>query len=182
MHLVISCNLKPHSRTRILARQAFDTVCELNQPADLIDLQDYAAFIEQGDADNPAAAELTAKIAAADSVLLATPIYHFDAGATTKQLIELTPKAWRRKVIGLLGTAADRRSHMALLGLANGLMLEFRCLIVPYFVIATPKSFDGDILTDRHTIGRLDDLAEAACQWGAAAAAIRGSRQIRGPH
>lgn len=182
MHLVISCNLKPHSRTRILARQAFDALCELNEPADLVDLQDYVSGFDQDDAENPEIMALAAKIAAANSVLLATPIYHFDVGSTTKHLIELTTEAWRHKVVGIMGTAAGRRNYMSLTGLANSLMLEFRCLIVPYFVVTTPKSYDGDALTDQRSLGRIDDLTEAACQWAAAATAIRSSRQIRRSH
>lgn len=182
MHLVISCNLKPHSRTRILARQTFDVLCEWNEPVDLVDLQDYASALERDDADDPEIQELSAKIAAADSVLLATPIYHFDVGSTTKHLIELTTKAWKHKVVGILGTAAGRRNYMALTGLANSLMLEFHCLIVPYFVVATPESFDGDVLTGSRALRRMDDLTRTASQWAAAAAAMRGSRQIRRSH
>jgi NAD(P)H-dependent FMN reductase len=182
MHLVISCNLKPHSRTGILARQAFDVLCELNETADLVDLQDYVSALDLDDAEDPKIKALAAKIAAADSVLLATPIYHFDVGSTTKHLIELTTNAWRHKVVSILGTAAGRRNYMAVTGLANSLMLEFHCLIVPYFVVATPESFDGDVLNGQRTLKHIDDLTQTASQLATAAAAIRGSRQIRRSH
>jgi len=182
MHLVISSNLKPHSHTRVLARTTFDELCTMNEPADLIDLQDYAAAFQAEDESQQDLADIRSKIAAAPSVLLATPVYHFDVGATTKLLIELTGEAWRHKVVGLLATAAGRRSYMALTGLANSLMLEFRCLIMPYMVMTTPKSFEADQLVDQRASRRIGDLVESTCQWAAASVAIRESRQIRRSH
>ncbi len=182
MHLVISCSNKPNSFSRVLAGEAFDELCRLNEPADLIDLQDYTAQFHDEDDSNNDIGALAGRISSASSVLLAAPIYHFDAGSTAKYLIEKTTDAWRHKVVGLLCAGSGRRSYTSIMGLANGLMLEFHCLIVPYIVFATPKSFEGQMLKDKHVAQRIEELVSATCGWSAAAVAIRESRQIRRAH
>ena len=51
---------------------------------------------------------------------------------------------------------------------ANSLMLDFRCLIVPRFVYATGDSFDGDELTDKKVIKRIEELANELIRYGEA--------------
>ncbi len=182
MHLVISTNTKPNSRSRILAGLAFDELCRLNEPADLIDLQDYVTALQDDDEGRHELRELAARITAADSVLLAVPIYHYDVCSTAKHLIELTAMAWRHKVVGFLCTASSRRNYMSIMSLANSLMLESRCMIVPYLVFTTPKSFEGDLLEDHRAKTKIEELAVNTCQWAAASTAIRESRQIRRSH
>ena len=43
-------------------------------------------------------------------------------------------RAFTGKPVGFVCAAGGRSSYMAVLGLANSLMLDFRCLIVPRFV------------------------------------------------
>lgn len=184
MHLVISSNQKPHSHTRILAGCAFDELSRLNEPVDLVDLRDYSLSMNGEDelAEQGDITALTNTISAADSILLATPIYHFDVAAVTKTLIEATGEAWRHKVVGFLCTAAGRRSYMSIMGLANSLMLEYRCLIVPYFVFTKPKSFDGNELQDERAIHQIAELAVATCHMNVVGTTLRESRQIRRSH
>lgn len=178
MHLVISCNHKPQSFTRLLAGLAVDELSILDQQVELIDLRDYQLSHEDTSGVEVVqdVRAISEQIAAADSILLATPIYHFDVGSATKQLIEVTGNAWKHKVVGFLCTAANQRGYMSIMGLANSLMLEYRCLIVPYLVFTSPSSFGDNGLEDSHAIKRLSQLATNACQLSAAVAALRKSR------
>ncbi len=71
---------------------------------------------------------------------------------------------------------------MSIMGLANSLMLEYRCLIVPYFVFTKPNSFDGNELQDKRAIQRIEELAVATCRMVAMGATLRESRQVRRSH
>ena len=47
---------------------------------------------------------------------------------------------------------------MSAMGLANSLMLDFRCLIIPRFIYATGEAFEGTQLTDEAIELRMDQL------------------------
>ena len=76
-----------------------------------------------------------------DGIVVATPIYNYDASAAAKNLVELTGRAWQNKVVGFLCAAGGDGSYMSIMALANSLMLDFRCVIVPRFVYATGGAF-----------------------------------------
>ena len=50
-------------------------------------------------------------------------------------------------------------TFMSVMGFANSLMLDFRCLIIPRFVYATGDSFNGDKLTDPKVAKRIGHVA-----------------------
>jgi len=101
------------------------------------------------------------RIAAADALVIATPIYNYTLPAAAKSLIELTGDAWEEKIVGFLCAAGGSHSYMAPMGFANSLMLDFRCLILPRFVYATGEAFspNGE-LTDDEIQARLGKFAE----------------------
>jgi hypothetical protein len=39
-------------------------------------------------------------------------------------------------------------------------MLDFRCVIIPRFVFATSDSFDGDNISDKKILRRIEGLAD----------------------
>jgi FMN reductase len=39
-------------------------------------------------------------------------------------------------------------------------MLDFRCVIIPRFVFATSEGFDGDKITDKKVVRRIETLAD----------------------
>jgi NAD(P)H-dependent FMN reductase len=84
--------------------------------------------------------------------------YNYDFSSSAKKLIELTGKAWQRKVVGFLAAAGGQTSFMSVMGFANSLMLDFRTLVVPRFVFATEESFEGLEISDPSVIARIDDL------------------------
>ncbi len=109
-------------------------------------------------------APLAATISDADPILLAVPVYNFDANAAAKNMIELTGRAWTGKVVGFLCAAGGRGSYMSVMSLANSLMLDFRCLIVPRFVYATGEHFDEGDVANEEIIVRTQELCQTALE------------------
>jgi len=169
-YLTISCSLHPESRSRVLARAAFQRLQALGVQSTYIDLRELE--LPQCDGNDcynhPAVASVTAQIRSAKGVLLAVPIYNYDAGATAKNLIELTGDAWTGKVVGFACAAGGDGSYMAVMGLANSLMLDFRAVVVPRFVYTDCEAFDGDTISAVTIKKRVDDLAETLVRFGAA--------------
>ena len=102
--------------------------------------------------DNEGLSELKSAIEQSAAVLLAVPIYNFDVNAAGKNLIELTGRSWTNKLVGFMCAAGGNASYMSVMGVANSLMLDFRCLIVPRFVYAVSDAFIHD-RTDSMEVG-----------------------------
>jgi NAD(P)H-dependent FMN reductase len=169
--LVISCSLNPQSRSRALAREAAARLSARGHAGELIDLASLGLPTCDGATayGHPAVAPLAAKITAAPAILLAFPIYNYDAGASAKNLIELTGKAWTGKVVGLLAAAGGHNAFMGPLGLANSLMLDFRCILLPRYVYAGGgEGVTGAGVTDPEIVRRLDELVGEVVRVGAA--------------
>jgi FMN reductase len=107
----------------------------------------------------PGSQSVSKAIKAADGVLLATPVYNYDVSAAAKNLVELTGSAWEDKVVGFLCAAGGMSSYMSVMAFANSLMLDFRCVIIPRFVYATGRAFEGDDLKDKEVGERIDEVA-----------------------
>jgi NAD(P)H-dependent FMN reductase len=145
-----------------MARYAVDALTERGAEAELLDLQNSPLPLCDGGAayDDPNVEPLTQKITAADGILVAAPVYNFDVNAAAKNLVELTDKAWQDQVVGFLLAAGGQSSYMSVMGFANSLMLDFRCLILPRFVYATKSAFDGDRISEPLVTARIDELVE----------------------
>ena len=124
------------------------------------------------DGDTSYDAEHVAKLAAlirkAQGVLIGTPVYNYDASAATKNLIELTGQAWTNKVVGFLCAAGGSGSYMSMMGLANSLMLDFHCLVIPRFVYATEEAFTDGRVRDSEVDDRIQELADTLVRLSAA--------------
>jgi len=162
-YLVIAASLNPQSRSRILARAARDAFQKQGEEAILFDLAKHPLPLCDGDAayNDPNVREISRMVRAAEGILLATPIYNFDANAAAKNLVELTGNAWKDKVVGFLCAAGGKSSYMSVMGLANSLMLDFRCLILPRFVYATGDAFTDEAIADADVRDRLAELVTA---------------------
>ena len=101
-------------------------------------------------------------VAPGASIVVATPIYNYDANATAKNLVELTGSAWENKTVGFLCAAGGASSYMSIMGLANSLMLDFRCLIIPRFVYAKGEDFSSKKEPTADLAKRITALAEAS--------------------
>jgi len=163
MYLVFSTSLHPESRSRILAKAAFEEIKDQGAECDLVDLAYMAPLPPCNGHDcysSQAVGELSGKIAAAQGILIASPVYNFDVAASCKNLIELTGSAWNEKIVGLLCAAGGQGSYMSPMGLVNSLMLDFRCLVLPRFVFATESAFvDGEI-NDSTIAERITELSQ----------------------
>lgn len=173
--LVVSCSLNPDSRSRRLAEAAVDSLERLGASVELIDLQEHDLPLCDGDAsfDQPLVRRLREKIDSASAILLATPVYNYALNAAAKNLVELTGRAWEDKPVGLLSAAGGRSSYMSPIGLANSLMFDFRCWIIPRFVYATRHDFEGDDGMPAGIRDRVDRLAREAVDMARALAWVR---------
>ncbi len=163
MYLVFSTSLHPDSRSRILARAAVDEIQRRDAACDFIDLADLKLPPCDGHHcyDQPEVVHLTSQIKRAQAILIAAPVYNYDLSSTAKNLVELTGTAWNEQVVGFLCSAGGQGSYMAAMGLANSLMLDFRCLILPQFVYTTDAAFKGDELDEPEIKDRIQKLVES---------------------
>jgi NAD(P)H-dependent FMN reductase len=163
-YVVVSASLREASLSRALASEllAFYRDSKLN--SQLLDLRDVKLPFCDADAayNDPNVETCQTLLNSARVIVVATPIYNFDVNAAAKNLVELTGDAWENKVVGFLCAAGGASSYMSVMGLANSLMLDFRCVIIPRFVYATRHDFaDGLNLRDEVRT-RVRELGEAS--------------------
>jgi FMN reductase len=158
-YLIISTSLRSGSHSRVLGQFLAQ---ELG--GEHLDLREYPLPLCDGEAayDDPHVETLSAKITAARVIILAVPIYNYDGNAAAKNLIELTGSAWEDKIVGFACAAGGMSSYMSIMGLANDLMLDFRCIILPRFVYATGGDFADGQITSAKIQERLKQLADTA--------------------
>lgn len=108
-----------------------------------------------------AATAATEKVRGATAVILCFPVYNHQANAAAKNFVEVTNDGWDGKVVGLVANGGTDRSYLAPLSLANSLMVDHRCVVVPRFVFVTPQNFasDGTLPGGGEIAGRLTELA-----------------------
>ena len=160
-YLVISTSLRSNSLSRRLGEQL---ARELGSDSEHIDLREYPLPLCDGEAaySDPNVAKLSEKIENARVILVTTPVYNYDANAAVKNLVELTGSAWEDKIVGFACAAGGQSSYMSIMGLANSLMLDFRCVIIPRFVYVTDQDFDGDQISNADVKRRIKQLADSA--------------------
>ena len=164
MILIISSSLRSESCSRLLAQEAQRVLEQERHTVALLDLRDTPLPLCDGGSayQHPNVARVGELLAQADAVLVATPIYNYDANAAVKNLIELTGSGWEDKVVGFLCAAGGTASYMSIMSLANSLMLDFRSVIVPRFVYATSDAFADGRIVDEEVSQRVAELALAA--------------------
>ena len=162
MFLVLSSSLHPTSRSRILARASVEGFASLGEQAVLFDLAETPLPLCDGATayQDANVQQLAGLIERAEAILLASPVYNYDVNSAAKNSVELTGRAWTGKVVGMMLAAGGQGSYMSAMGLANSLMLDFRCVILPRFVYATGESFEGDRLADDEIQQRVTDLVQ----------------------
>ena len=144
-YLVISTSLRSGSLSRVMAQEVHEDYVKRGASHQFIDLREFVLPLCDGETayGHPHVSTLTALIKSARVIIVATPIYNYGANAAVKNLIELTGGAWENKTVGFLCAAGGAASYMSVMGLANSLMLDFRCLIIPRFVYAKGDDFAG---------------------------------------
>jgi FMN reductase len=142
-------------------REAYTKLGVTNQ---VIDLREYVLPLCDGEAcyEHPHVATLSAMIEAVRVIIVAVPIYNYYGNAAAKNLIELTGSSWENKTVGFLCAAGGASSYMSIMSLANSLMLDFRCLIIPRFVYAKGDDFSAKKTPSADLAARIAALAEAS--------------------
>jgi FMN reductase len=163
-YLVISASLRGASLSRLMAETLRDSYAKLGATNTLVDLREFVLPLCDGESayDHAHVATLSALIEAARVIIVATPIYNYDANAAAKNLIELTGSSWEDKTVGFLCAAGGGSSYMSIMGLANSLMLDFRCLIIPRFVYARGEDFTEKGKPTADLSKRIAQLAETS--------------------
>ena len=176
--LVVSCSLNPASRSHTLAIAAGRALDAVGAPHELLDLREWDLPICDGKAcyDHPSIGPVTEKVAAAAAVLIASPVYNYDLNAAVKNFVELTGQAWGEKPVGFLCAAGGHRSYMSPIGLANSLMFDFRCYIIPRHVYATKDDFTAEREPGPELAGRIRQLVQATVDLAAALRWVAGRR------
>jgi FMN reductase len=162
-YLVISSSLRTSSRSRTLAEYLRDYYESQPATCAYLDLRAVNLPLCDGESasSHPDVSKCAKLISEARVIIAATPVYNYDVCAALKNLVELTGESWEDKVVGFLCAAGGSSSYMAVMSLANSLMLDFRCLIIPRFVYATRNDFDEQGATDEIK-GRIARLAQAS--------------------
>ena len=165
--VVISCSLHPASRSFVLAKQVVEDLRSLDMETELYDLREYPlVFSDVSSArEAPEAQPVITAIREASTVLLAVPIYCYDVNAAARNLLELAGRAWNQTLVGFLCAAGGRSSYMSCMSLANCLMLDYRCIIIPRFVYAVGDDFGDDRLETMYIANeeirrRISELAQ----------------------
>ena len=165
--LVISTSLSSDSRSRALAYFAYKYAKSSGYKAEFVDLRDYPLPMCDGDMSfsDENAATLADKISGASAIVLAGAVYTYSLGASTKNLIDMTGAAWKTKPVGLIVTGGGRSSYMSATSLANSLMLDHRCPIVPRYVYGDSKGFEEENIAE-DLQRRLEELIDTVKHWG----------------
>ena len=100
------------------------------------------------------------KIDKASGIIMAIPIYNFNVSSGAKNIVELGGKKLYDKNFGFLCAAGGKNSYMSVMGLANSLMIDYRCYIIPKFVYALKKDFDETKVTDADIKERIEELGK----------------------
>src|SRR6478672_5975525 len=160
-YLVVSTSGNPDSNSRRMGRIAFRRLEKAKVDCAWLDISELDLPLCDADAcyTQPGSQQVAKAIKKADGILLATPVYNYDASAAAKNLVELTGSAWEEKVVGFLCAAGGMSSYMSVMAFANSLMLDFRCTIIPRFVYTTGRAFEGDDLKDKEVGERIEELA-----------------------
>ncbi len=146
---VVGASLDPGSRSQILARCAAQKLSERGVMCAYVDLRQPEHKKKLHD-----------EALAATHLVFAVPIYNFNVNGAAKEAIETLPgAALEGKTVGFLCAAGGQRSFMSVLSLANSLMLDFRCWIVPRFVYATGSDFESDLPKEEIT-KRIEQFVE----------------------
>ena len=108
--------------------------------------------------DLPEVLDFREKIKESDGIIMAIPIYNFNVSSGAKNIVELGGRMLYDKTFGFMCAAGGRNSYMSVMSLANSLMLDFRCYIVPKFVYATKNDFDDVKIINPDVKTRIEEL------------------------
>ena len=127
---------------------------------ELFDLQDNPLPLCNGDEcyDLPEVLAFREKVKNAEGIIMAIPVYNFNVSSGAKNIVELGGRMLYDKTFGFMCAAGGRNSYMSVMSLANSLMMDFRCYIIPKFVYATKHDFEDGKITNLEIKKRIEEL------------------------
>jgi len=135
-------------------------VASFEKDVEFFNLQENPLPMCDGDEcyDLPEVLDFRKKIKNAEGIIMAIPVYNFNASSGAKNIVELGGSMLYDKTFGFLCAAGGRNSYMSVMSLANSLMLDFRCYIIPKFVFATKNDFEEDKIVNSNIKSRIKEL------------------------
>ena len=129
---------------------------------EFFDLQDNPLPMCDGDEcyDLPEVLDFRKKVKNAEGIIMAIPIYNYNISSGAKNAVELGGRMLYDKIFGFICAAGGKSSYMSVMSLANSLMIDFRCYIIPKFVYAIKHDFDGEIISNKEIEERLKELGD----------------------
>ncbi|MEM6600080.1 MAG: NAD(P)H-dependent oxidoreductase [Verrucomicrobiota bacterium] len=164
---IIATSLNADSKSQILAEQFEGELQQASVEVERFDLRQMDipfSGTAAGWSSPPDVAALQKSLEASSHIVFAVPIYCYDVNSAAKNVIELIGRSFTRKVVSFICAAGGSGSYMSVMGMANHLMLDFRCVIVPRFLYAESShwSEDGSLAPEiSERLARLkSDMAE----------------------
>ena len=157
-YLIISTSLRPGSRSQIMAKYLQKDLDNV----EFFDLQENPLPMCDGDEcyDLPEVLDFREKVKNADGIIMAIPVYNFNVSSGAKNIVELGGRMLYDKTFGFICAAGAKSSYMSVMSLANSLMIDFRCYIIPKFVYATKHDFEDDKITNSDIKERIEELGK----------------------
>ena len=129
---------------------------------EFFDLQENPLPMCDGDEcyDLPEVLDFREKVKNADGIIMAIPVYNFNVSSGAKNIVELGGRMLYDKTFGFICAAGAKSSYMSVMSLANSLMIDFRCYIIPKFVYATKHDFEDSKITNSDIKERIEELGK----------------------
>jgi len=127
---------------------------------EFFDLQNNPLPMCDGDEcyDLPEVLTFREKVENADGIIMAIPVYNFNVSSGAKNIVELGGRMLYDKTFGFICAAGAKSSYMSVMSLANSLMIDFRCYIIPKFVYATKHDFENEKIINKDIEERIEEL------------------------
>ena len=156
--LIISTSLRPGSRSQIMAKCLQKKIDDV----EFFDLQENPLPMCDGDEcyDLPEVLAFREKVENAEGIIMAIPVYNFNVSSGAKNVVELGGRMLYDKTFGFICAAGAKSSYMSVMSLANSLMIDFRCYIIPKFVYATKHDFENNKIINSDIEERIEELGK----------------------
>ena len=155
-YLVISTSLREGSRSKIMAKYLSRNLSDV----EFFDLQENPLPMCDGDEcyDLPEVLDFREKVKNAKGIIMAIPVYNYNVSSGAKNAVELGGRMLYDKIFGFICAAGGKSSYMSVMSLANSLMIDFRCYVIPKFVYATKHDFEDNKIENSEIKERLKEL------------------------
>ena len=110
--------------------------------------------------DLPEVLAFREKVENAEGIVMAIPVYNFNVSSGAKNVVELGGRMLYDKTFGFICAAGAKSSYMSVMSLANSLMIDFRCYIIPKFVYATKHDFENNKIINSDIEERIEELGK----------------------